>query len=290
MYKQLQGSFLILFASLCFGSYGVFAKYLAQYGLFYQTYVRCFIIVIILVVVGLLTRQIKLIKREDYKSWLPILVFTIFTITPITIAFRNLPLGTVSFLFYSSFTVFTYIFGRVFFKERITQVKIVSAVMALIGLLLIFTVNLYGLLLFPMAMAILNGLASSGEAVFSKNVSSKYSTLQVTLMVFLAIGVTHMGLSLLLGESQDPTLFTSSGGIILLFSTVAIMGVIALYAGYRELDPSVGALVGLTVIIFSVLFGIAIFQETLSVNTLFGGVLIIAAAALPNLAALQKRK
>lgn len=290
MLKQFKGSLLILFASLCFGSYGVFAKYLSSYDLFYQTYVRCFIIVAILVIAGLMTKQIRPIKRNDYKYWLPILVATTFTITPITIAFRNLPLGTVSFLFYSAFTIFTYTFGKIFFKEKITPTKIISAALALVGLLIIFTVNIYALLLFPMLMAILNGLASSAEAVFSKNVSSKYSSLQVTMMVFLVIGVTHFVLSLLLGENQDIALFTQSGSVIFLFSTIAIVGVIALYAGYRELDPSIGALVGLTEIIFSVLFGMLFFQEILSPNTIIGGILIIVAAGLPNLMALKAKK
>ena len=290
MLKQFKGSLLIVFSALCFGSYGVFAKYLAGYDLFYQTYVRCFIVTTILLIVGLSTKKLKKIKRQDYKYWATILGFTIFTITPITIAFRNLPLGTVSFLFYSAFTVFTYIFGVVFFHEKITRVKILSATLAFAGLLIIFTVNFYGLLPFPMLMAIANGLASSGEAVFSKNVSDKYSALQVTMLVFLAIGITHFGLSLLLGENQDLALLTNSGGVIFTFSTVAILGVVALYAGYRELDPSIGALVGLTEIIFSVLFGILFFQELLGTNTIIGGLLIVTAAALPNILALRKKQ
>lgn len=290
MFKQFKGSLLILFASFCFGSYGVFAKALAPYDLFYQTYVRCFIIVAILLVVGAFTKQLRPIAKKDYKAWATILFATIFTITPITIAFRNLPLGTVSFLFYSSFTIFTYIFGKVFFKERITVVKLTSALMAFVGLLFVFSVNLSGLLLFPVLMAILNGLASSAEAVSSKNLSDKYSSLQVTMLVFLAIGVTHLALSLLLGENQNAALFTVSGWVITLFSTVAILGVVALYAGYRELDPSIGALVGLMEIVFSVLFGMFFFQEVLNKSTLIGGIIIIFAAALPNLYALKIKK
>lgn len=281
---------MIVFSALCFGSYGVFAKYLSGYDLFYQTYVRCFIIVVILLVVGILTKQLRAIKRQDYKAWAPILIATVFTITPITIAFRNLPLGTVSFLFYSSFTIFTYIFGKVFFKEKLTRVKIISALMAFTGLLFVFSVNLYGLLLFPVLMAILNGLASSAEVVSSKKVSGKYSSLQVTLMVFLFIGITHLALSFLLGEHQDLNLFTVSGLVITMFSTMAILGVVALYAGYRELDPSIGALVGLTEIVFSVLFGIVFFREQLNFNTMIGGGLIIFAAALPNIVALRLKK
>jgi drug/metabolite transporter (DMT)-like permease len=140
-------------------------------------------------------------------------------------------------------------------------------------------------------MTVFNGFTSSCEVVFSKNVSTKYSSLQVTLMVFLAIGVTHSAVSFLLGEHQDITLLTTAGGSLLLFCLAAIAGVIALYAGYRDLDPSIGALVGLTEIIFSVVFGMIFFQEVLNGNTIFGGLLILTAAALPNMYELwQARK
>ncbi len=289
MIKQLKGSLLIVLASLCFGSYGVFSKQLAHYDIFYLTFVRCFIIVAILLVVGVVTKQLKKIERKDYRSWAPILIATVFTITPITIAFRALPLGTASFLFYSSFTIFTYIFGKIFFKEKLGTVKIVSAIMALVGLVLVFSVDLHGLLLFPVLMAIFNGLASSAEVVSSKNVSDKYSTLQVTLMIFLAIGITHMALSFLVGENHNLELFSVSGGVITLFSLAAIFGVVTLYAGYRELDPSIGALVGLSEIVFSVLFGIILFKEQLSLTTLVGGAFIIVAAALPNIVELGRK-
>ncbi len=290
MLKQIKGSLFIVFASLCLGSYGVFAKYLSGYGLFYQTYVRCFIIVATLLVLGLATKQLKTIQRKDWKAWAPLLFATIFAITPITIAFRSLPIGTVSFLFYSSFTIFTYILGRILFQEKLTRVKVISACMAFIGLLSIFSIDLSSFILFPVSMAILNGLSASAEVVLSKNLSGKYSTLQITLMVFLAIGITHFAASLLMGEQQSLALFTETGGVITLFSAVSIMGVIALYAGYRELDPSIGALVGLSEIVFGVLFGILLFQEHLNVNTIIGGTLIIVAAALPNLVALHSRR
>lgn len=282
---NFKGGLFVLISALMYGSYGLFAKYLESYDIFFQTYIRCFIIALILIIYGLWKNQFRKIEKEDFFWWFIIIGFTLFTIAPITYAFRHLNLSTSSFLFYSSYTIFTYLFGFLFFKEKISIVKIISFISAIIGLIIIFNLNFYGAAIIAVLMAIFNGFASGGEITFTKKISHKYSDIQITTYVFLAIGITHLIISLLLKENQDLSIFTNSFSLIILigYSLVAILGMITVIAGFRLIEPSIGAIIGLTEIVFSVLFGILFFQEKLELVTLIGGTLIIFAALLPSL-------
>lgn len=287
---MFKGSLFLLTSALAFGSYGVFSNYLERYDIFFQTYVRSFIITGILLIYGIYAKQLKKIDKKDYRWFAVILFFTSFTIAPIVYAFRYLTLGTASFLFYSSFTISTYIFGFIFFKEKLTAIKLVSLLLSVIGMLLIFVVNISPTLLLPIGLAIFNGIASSGEVTFSKKLSGKYTSVFITMLVFAIIGLSHLIISILLQEHQDIGLVTQSLPTLLLFVIVAIIGMVTVVEGFKTVEPSIGAIIGLTEIVFSALFGIILFQEQMSLQTVLGGGLIVIAAALPNLTQLLKYK
>ena len=274
-FKTYEGNILILLSALMFGSYGVFSKYLSNYDLFYQTYVKCILIVLLLAVIGITKKQYTQIAREDFKWFAIVLTSTCFTIVPIMYAFRYLELGTASFLFYASYTIFTYLFGISFFKEKLTYVKVISFVLALIGLILIFSLKLSGLLVFPILGAIFNGLMSSAETTFSKKISGKYSNIQIVTLVYLAIAITHLIISFVIGEHQDISLITVSWLPFILYTLASIIGFAAVVAGYKYVDPSIGAILGLMEIVFSVLFGFILFSENPDIKTLI-------AAGLPS--------
>jgi len=282
MIKQLKGSFFILISALMFGAYGLLSRGIEQYDVFYQTYVRCLVVALALLAFGLFRKEFKKIEKEDFKWFVVVCMFTVFSIAPIVYAFKFLTLGTASFLFYGSLTIFTYILGFVFFKEKLTRTKVLVLIFSTIGLILIFSGNFGAALLLPALMALLNGVASSGEVTFSKKISNKYSSTQISFIVFIAIAVTHFVLSLILNENQDITLITQHTPNILAFAVASIIGMITVIEGYKYVEPSVGAIIGLTEIVFSLMFGILFFNESASLLTLVGGLLIIAAAALPS--------
>ncbi len=269
-----------------YGSYGVFSRYLGDYDIFFQTYIRCLLIAGILGVIGLIRKEFKPIKKEDVKWFAAMGFFSIFSIAPIVYAFRYLEIGTASFLFYAAYTIATYIFGRIFFAEKLTSIKIISLVLSFIGLLLIFSIKFSSELLLPVLMAILNGVATSGEITFSKKVSDKYSNNQIVVSLFLLIAISHFFVSLFLGEHQNMEILTKSFFILAGFILAAIIATIAIVEGFKYLEPSIGAIIGLMEIIFSVIFGIIFFSESLTIPMLVGGILIVTAVALPDIVAL----
>ncbi len=280
---NLKGSLFITIAALMYGFYGVFFRLLEGYDVFYSTYVRSFVIVAILLIMGLYQKSFKKIDKEDFKGYAIVLLFTVFTVAPVTYAYRYLELGTASFLFYASLTISSYIFGGLFFAEKFDSIKIISLVLSLVGMIFVFAVKIPQGLLFPVLMCILNGLASSGEIVFSKYISAKYSGIQITLLVFLAIAVTHLVISLLLGENQNLNLLTVDLFLLLLFSICAIIGMVAVIAGFKLLEPSIGAIIGLSEIVFTFILGVLFFNDKIGAQILIGGLIIVIAAALPNI-------
>jgi len=237
--KKYEGSLLILLSALMFGSYGVFSKYLVNNDIFFQTYVKCFFIVFLLIIIGFYKKSFIKIDREDYKWFAVVLISTCFTIVPIMYAFRYLELGTTSFLFYAAYTIFTYIFGLLFFKEKLNSVKIICLILSITGLLLIFTLKLSGALILPILLAIFNGITSSSETTFSKKISSKYSSLQIVTLVYFAIAITHIVISLVIGERQNFELITASWLPFFLYTAASIIGFAAVVEGYKFVDPSI---------------------------------------------------
>lgn len=279
----------MILASLMYGSFGLLSRALEDYGIFFQNYVRSFAIVGILFVIGLATKQLKPFARKDFK-WLAITCFfSCFSIAPIVYAFRYLPLGTTSFLFYGSLTACSYLIGIIFLKEKLTKTKAIILLLSLIGMLLIFSFDFKLSLILAALMAILNGVGSGGEAAFSKKLSGNYSSLQLVLVIFLAIALTHLPLSFLTGEAQDLSMFTNQGIAVLLYTLFSLVAFYFVIEGYKYLDAGVAAIVGLSEIIFGVVFGIIFFSEQLTTNTILGGTLIIIAAALPHIGVLKRK-
>lgn len=280
---NVRGSIYITISALMFALYGVFLRQLEQYDVFYQTYVKSLLIVLILLGIGTYQKSFRKIEQKDYGGYAIVVLFTVFSVAPITYAYRYLELGTASFLFYASLTIFSYLFGALFFSEKFDTIKIVSLILSLIGMILVFAVKLPQGFLLPIAMCVLNGLASSGEVVFSKLISQKYSSNQITLIIFLSIAITHLIISLILGEQQDIGLITRDLHWNLLFCAASIAGMYTVIEGFKILEPSIGAIIGLSEIVFSVLLGVLFYADKISGQILAGGILIILAAALPNL-------
>jgi drug/metabolite transporter (DMT)-like permease len=64
----------------------------------------------------------------------------------------------------------------------------------------------------------------------------------------------------------------------------------AIIEGLKYLEASIGGLLGLLEIVFSILFGILIFHEGLTLRSTMGAMIVFAAAALPHLVDLRSSK
>lgn len=283
--KNKKFGFLMVFTSaLMFGSYGVWSRLMGDYfDNFFQGWTRALIILIFLIPFALWKKEIVKIKKSDRKWVAVFMIFTSFTQAPLYYAFNHIDIGLASLLFFVSMFLTMHIIGLFFFGEKITKIKVTSSLIAVCGMYLVFSFSISSFAIFAVAMAILNGIASGGEVAFSKKISNKYSPLYLVIISWGIIFISNSVISVIIGESQMIPAFTLSWFWQLCYSITALFAFWLAIVGFKYIEVGIGALIGLLEIVFSVLFGIIIFKETLSVNVAIGAILIITAAALPHL-------
>lgn len=289
---KFQGYTFILLSTIGFASFGVYAKLIGDtYEVFTQAWTRALIILVALLVVGLLTKQLRRIDKKDIK-WIAVYTtFSLFTVAPIYYAFQYMDIGTATILFYAAYMVMSYVVGRMFFGEKITVIKVMAMVLAVIGMVLIFGVELAGISAFALFLAVFNGVASGGEVAFTKKISNKYSPLQLTLISWVAICVTHFIAAATVGENLFPEQTIQSGIGIILYAVAAMLAFWLVVAGYKRVEAGIGGLIGTLEVPFAVLLGFLFFAQQPSALTALGGALVFVAAALPDgLTLWQNRK
>ncbi len=285
------GYLMVLASALMFGSYGVWAHLIGNaFGNFFQGWTRALLILLPLIPFALWKREIVNIKKEDRKWVIVFMFFTSLTQAPIFYAFNHMDIGSASLLFFVSVFLTMYIVGIIFFGEKITKTKIISSLLAILGMYLVFSFSISAFTLFAAVMAIVNGIASGGEVAFSKKLSDKYSPLYLMILSWAIILVSNGIISVAIGENQAVPEFTSPWFWQLCYSIASLLAFWLVIIGLKYIDVGIGAIIGLLEIVFSVLFGIFIFNEVLTFRVGIGAILIIAAAALPYLIDLFYRK
>jgi drug/metabolite transporter (DMT)-like permease len=207
------------------------------------------------------------------------------TQAPIFYAFNHMDIGTASLLFFVSMFLTMNAVGVGFFSERINALKYVAILMAVMGMYLVFSFSIASFTLLAALMAILNGIASGGEVAFSKKLSANYSPLYLTLLSWVIILITNGGISLALGETQLAPDFSMAWFWQLCYSIVSLFAFWLVIEGFKRVDATIGSLIGLLEIVFSVMLGILVFSEAITPSVALGGLLIICAAALPQIKA-----
>ncbi|HLD03022.1 MAG TPA: EamA family transporter, partial [Candidatus Nanoarchaeia archaeon] len=72
------------------------------------------------------------------------------------------------------------------------------------------------------------------------------------------------------------------------YTMTSVLAFWLIIKGIKYAEASIGGLVGLLEIVFSVLSGILFFKEILTLKVIIGAILIISAAALPHLNELRQ--
>jgi drug/metabolite transporter (DMT)-like permease len=286
-----KGYAMILTSAVCFGSYGVWSRLLGkEFGIFYQGWVRSAVILAVLLPIAILGKRLKPVQKGDRKWFSITMGFTLFTQAPLYFAFNHLPLGTANFLLYAAFIITSYVTGWLFLSEKMTRIKLLSLCLAFVGFLLTFQFSLATFSILALLMAAFSGVASGGEVATSKKSTESYSSLQITIYSWILILATHLPASLMAGEEQVALSLNSEWLAMLGYAASGLGGFWLVIEGFKYVDASIGSLIGLLEILFSVLFGVLLFGDHLTIDVLFGGLIIIFAAMLPDIYALKHRK
>jgi drug/metabolite transporter (DMT)-like permease len=141
MNKKLAGFSSLLAAGITFGSFGIWIRLLSQELTIYQQIVfrnaiaMIFAIGIIVIIGKGFSADFRKVKKSNlflYGLTVPLAVIFY------NIAILNIKIAVTTFAFFIGSILFSWIFSVVFFKEKITTLKVLSLISVVIGLIFSF--------------------------------------------------------------------------------------------------------------------------------------------------------
>lgn len=290
--KNIIGALYILLAVIFYGLYGILSRFIGEsFGSFSQNAVRSIIIVFILFSNLLLNKNIKWIKivKKDIKWFLIWGLSGSITMVLLFVAFNNLPISTAYFLFYSTMIIAGFFWGWILFKEKLDVMKIFSLFLIIIGLLLIFSIDIESNKIIFLIPTLLAGFLIGTWNTFSKKISNNYSNNQMVLfgsVITVLVGTAGS----LISKETLPTFVDPAWVWISVFALVELLATVLTIKGFKNLEAQIASSIMPMEIVFATLFSFIFFKETLSLSMLIGGLCIIVAATLPSIYKMIQKK
>lgn len=253
-----------------------------SFGEFSQAWTRGLALLVFVLLFNLKYKIFKPLVKQDIP-WLAIIGLAGgINQAPYYFGFQHLSIGTATLLFYAALVVGGYLLGKVFFKEQITGIKIISLLLAIVGMSFVYRFQLAPSQFFPASMTILAGLLGSIAVILPRKLIGGYPEFQIMISYFslqiIINGIISHFLHDPIPSFTNLTPWLSQGA----YATAMLLANWAAIEGYKHFDASIGSLIGLAEIIIGVAFGIILFKETLSPEIIIGSLIIIISAALPH--------
>jgi len=184
--------------------------------------------------------------------------------------------GLVALLLYL-YPMFVFILSVIILREKVTWVKIVALVLALIGTAL--TVDPAGGQLIGILLAICAALVYSVYIIVGTNVMKHVSAIQSSLVIFASAGAVY---GILMGVNGVHLPTTNSGwlGIAGIVLVATVIPVTTFLAGLERIGPTNASMLSTLEPVVTVLLAGLIFGERLETITVLGGILILVAVIL----------
>jgi drug/metabolite transporter (DMT)-like permease len=286
-----KGASLILISAFFYGTYGIWSHLMSDsFGEFSQAWTRGLFLLIVITLVNLKFHIFKPLVKKDLP-WLGLIAIAGgLNQAPYFFGFKHLNIGTATLFFYASLVIGGYLLGKIVFREQLTPVKIISLALAVAGMLSIYQLNLTSSQLLPAILTTIAGFMGSATVIVPKKLVGGYPEFQIMVGYFV-VQVIANGLLSLLFHNSIPTLSQPISWLAQLgYALSMLFANWAAIEGYRHFDASIGSLIGLAEILFGVFFGILLFNESLSLGIIVGGLLILISASLPHLKPLNPLK
>lgn len=276
--KQLTGILLIAISAASFGTLAIFGRFLYADGL--DTFTMLFLrfgCAALLMLVTLLVRREAFPRGKILLQLIGMgaLGYVGQSFSYLT-AIKYASAGLVALLLYL-YPTFVFILSVIVFHEKVTWIKIVAIILALIGTAL--TVDPAGGELFGILLAIAAALIYSVYIIVGTNVMKHVSVVQSSAVIFASAGAVY-GVLMAVNGVHLPS--TNSGWInivgIVLVATV--IPVVTFLAGLDRIGPTNAAMLSTLEPVVTVLLAAWIFGERLQSIALFGGGLILIAVIM----------
>lgn len=274
----------ILISALLFSSFGLFIRQISkELTVFPQLAIRAALASIVFFAIAYLFKGLKRVNISDLKLLILRGVMVVVDFSTYIIAVNNLPLGLTLFVFFAASLVSSYLYGNYFLGEKTTRIKLMSLLLALIGLAFIYSDSFTKFALLPLIAALISGADFGLTMAISKKLTSKYSLSQVNLFAYITATLLTVPLVYLTGDTLSINYSQETWWWLIGFTTVAVSAFYISMYGYKLLEAQIASLVLLSEILFVTAIGFIFYQEVPSISTIIGGGFILGALSLPNI-------
>ncbi|MFY9227948.1 MAG: DMT family transporter [Candidatus Microsaccharimonas sp.] len=279
--KAPVGATLIVISSFFYASYGIWTKLMGDYfDGFTSAVFRSLIVVLLLGLIAFVYHKLEPLNlKRNGKYILGMFIGSLFVWGPLYYAILNAGVGISMAITYASIVIGMFLFGRIFGGERLTKVKIISAILGFIGIGLIFIPSVTNWGWLALIAALVSGLSSASTTVFAKQIH--YNSTQSTIIMWSA-GLAANLLMAALFSTSFPTIGLDIEWVyLIIFAIASLIASWTFVRGLKLIDAGAAGILGLLEIVFAVLFGVLFFHERPGVIALIGMAIILVAASLP---------
>jgi drug/metabolite transporter (DMT)-like permease len=276
--KQLTGILLIAISATAFGTLAVFGRFLYAAGL--DTFTILFLrfgCAALFMAMILLLRKEKLPRGKILLQLIGMgaLGYVGQSFSYLT-AINYASAGLVALLLYL-YPMFVFILSVIVLREKVTWIKIVAIILALLGTTL--TVDPAGGKLYGILLAVAAALIYSVYIIVGTNVMKHVSAVQSSLVIFASAGAVYGILTVFNGVHLPSTNFgwLSIAGIVFV---ATVIPVVTFLAGLERIGPTNAAMLSTLEPVVTVLLATWIFGERLQTIILLGGGMILIAVIL----------
>lgn len=280
---------LVIIAGICWGLIGLFSNYLSAAGLRPEqiTVVRC---VLACVVIG---AYLLVFKRGAFKVHIKHLWIFLGT-GVLSIAFYNIcyfacinmcGLSFAAILLYTA-PCFVVVLSAVFFKERLTRQRGFALVIAFVGCLLVVGVgsgqaSLSGL---GILVGLASGIGYALYSIFARVALKHYEAPTVMFYTFLFASLSLLPFSDPIGIASLALNSLSVFEVMLALALISTVTPFACYTtGLAHMETGKASIMAFIEPMVSLLLGVMVFGEVVTLQNMIGVAGIVVAVALLNL-------
>ena len=276
--KRLTGILLIAISAAGFGTLAIFGRYLYAAGMdtFTLLFLRFSIAAVVMAII-LIARHESLPRGRILGQLIGMgaLGYVGQSFTYLS-AIKYASAGLVALLLYL-YPMFVFILSVIFLREKVTWIKIMALVIALVGTAL--TVDPKGGELMGVLLAIAAAAIYSVYIIVGTNVVKHVSAFQSSTVIFASAGLVYGILTVFNGAHfpKDNLGWFAMAGIVVI---ATVIPVVTFLAGLERVGPTNAAMLSTLEPVVTVLLAAWLFQERLTVVALLGGGLILLAVIL----------
>lgn len=279
--KASLGASLVVVSSFFYASYGIWTKLM---GNFFDGYMasalRSVLVLLILAPIAINYRQLEPLRlKRNWPHIAGMLIASLFTWGPLYYAILHAGVGISLAVAYASIVIGMFFFGWIFAGERFTKNKALSALLGMIGLVLIFSPTTKSIGWLALLGALVSGISSAANNVFAKRIH--YEATQSTIALWSASVVANFVMAGFYSKSLPIIGWHIQWLYLVIFAGASVVASWSFVRGTKLIEAGAAGILGLLEIVFGVVFGVLFFHERPTSVVVMGIVVVIIAAAIP---------